>query len=464
MEKVKRFVKTSFVYFIGQVLSKLVAVFLLPLYTNELLPEQLGNYDIAVTMLNLIVPIVFMQIWDGTFRFAFDDKYENKKHFLLNNSLVVFAIGIIPCIALLYLSCMVFNLNHKVLIIAYGLLYCLQYIYTFSARMYLNNKLFVFSGVTCSVTNALVNIILMKCFGMGLESLYISQIIGCLIQILLIEIRIKTAGKFDIHDTDWKCIGDMLRFTIPLCISTASYWMLTGFTKIIINKGLGEYENGIYAVASKFSMLTTFVSTILQYAWNETVYIALQEKEEKQDYSEVINIFLKLMIYACIGLCLFIKLFFPLLVGESYIESIYIIPAVMIGACINVVATLLNPLFMADKKTGIIMVSTLVGAALNTILCVASLHRFGLQGISVSLAIAFLIVLLIRLFELKKKYDMKYDKTIIADLLILTGFTIGYYKVNTIFGIIMMIVAAIAVMMLSCRKYIFQAAKIIQNK
>ena len=51
-------------------MSKIVSFLLLPLYTSYLSPAQFGQYDLAYTFINLIVPIVFFQIWDGAFRFS----------------------------------------------------------------------------------------------------------------------------------------------------------------------------------------------------------------------------------------------------------------------------------------------------------------------------------------------------------------------------------------------------------
>ena len=45
MNKLKRFLSTTLVYFIGTVLSKLVSFLLLPLYTGKIPPTEYGSYD-----------------------------------------------------------------------------------------------------------------------------------------------------------------------------------------------------------------------------------------------------------------------------------------------------------------------------------------------------------------------------------------------------------------------------------
>ena len=74
MNKIKRFFETAGIYFAGNILSKLVAFFLLPLYTTRIEPAQYGNYDLVISLINLVAPIAFFQIWDAMFRFAFEVK------------------------------------------------------------------------------------------------------------------------------------------------------------------------------------------------------------------------------------------------------------------------------------------------------------------------------------------------------------------------------------------------------
>ena len=93
MNKLGRFVKTVLVYFIGNVLSKLVSFFLLPLYTSYIPPEPYGTYDFIITFLNLFAPILFFQVWDGMFRRSFDFENTSDKYKIINNAFSVCMLG-----------------------------------------------------------------------------------------------------------------------------------------------------------------------------------------------------------------------------------------------------------------------------------------------------------------------------------------------------------------------------------
>ena len=55
MSKIKRFIQTALTYLAGNILSKLVTFFLIPLYTNKLTTGDYGDYDVVVTIITLLV-------------------------------------------------------------------------------------------------------------------------------------------------------------------------------------------------------------------------------------------------------------------------------------------------------------------------------------------------------------------------------------------------------------------------
>lgn len=87
MNRVVHFFKTAGIYFLGNVFTKLISFLLLPLYTSKIEPSAYGNYSLSITILNIVVPIIFICIWDSVFRFSFDFEKENEKYNVINEDL-----------------------------------------------------------------------------------------------------------------------------------------------------------------------------------------------------------------------------------------------------------------------------------------------------------------------------------------------------------------------------------------
>ena len=84
MNKAK-FLKITMTYFLGNILTKILTFLLIPIYTKYLSTEMFGYYDLSVSVITLVIPIIFFQIWDGMFRFIYDYKEQKDKQKIITN-------------------------------------------------------------------------------------------------------------------------------------------------------------------------------------------------------------------------------------------------------------------------------------------------------------------------------------------------------------------------------------------
>ena len=440
MEKVRNYIKTAFTYFVGNVFSKLIAFFLLPLYTNRLAPSVMGEFDYAVTLLNFIAPICFFQIWDAMFRFSFDYENETQKRKVISNAYYVTVIGIlIYSIVYCFLQKAV-KFNVAILVYIYGLLIAINYLYSYLARVYRKNVLFSASGFINSLVVAICNIVFILKFNMGIESLYIAAICGAVVQCVLIEIYLRPLLVISLKAFDKSLVKNMIRFSIPLCIATISYWLLSGYTKVLIVHYLGTKENGLYAVTNKFATLINMIVSIFQFAWNEMAYVYNKDNNRNIMYSLVTKYIIHYVILASCGLMIISKLCFPFLIGESYQQAIDFLPAAIIGVGFNAIAGFLGTIFSAEKNTKYIFWSTFFSAIVNIGLGLLLTKQYGLQGAMVALAISFLCLFLIRLLCLKQVFCVDIDiKQCWFVILLLCTIAFFYMNRELVFDILFII-------------------------
>ena len=430
MSKSKRFLKTSIIYMVGIVLSKVITFFLLPIYTSYLPPEEFGYYDLILSILNFLVPISYFQIWDGLFRFSFDYKENKDKYKVVTNTFIVFVLGIAFYTIIIFTINSVYRLNYLNYVYIYGISFALNYLYSFIARTFLKNKLFVISGLFNTFSASLINVILIVNFNFGIESLFISQSIGFLLQVLIIEIDIKPISKIDIKQIDLKIIKPMLRFSIPLCIATVSYWLLSGYTKLNINHQLGSFDNGIYSVANKFASLVALGVSIFQYAWNEIAYSISNDSDRNSSYTNMLDILFKFMMFGSGVLLLLIKWVFPILINKSYNGAELLIPITLFGVAANSIAGFIGTIFSSEKRTTKTFGSTFIASISNVFLSLFLTKKFGLIGASLSLTLSFIILLLIRLIVLKKSFNIEISNKNYLNILFYLIIATIYYSID----------------------------------
>lgn len=431
MNKLKLFLKTLTVYFVGNVLSRLINFFMLPLYTNKLTPDQFGTYDLNMTILNLVLPIIFMQIWDGLYRYGFEKKEPNEKYSIVSNSYFFWCLSLI-LYTIVYLSTgRLFIVQDSILVFLVGLSTAANYQYIYIARAFLKNNLFVISGIINTLLVAVLNIVLITVYNLGLKSLYISSIAGFVIQALIIELFLHPIKSFRFSHVDRNIIRQMLKFTIPLSFTTISYWLLDGYTKLSISAYLGTYANGLYAVASKFSLIITLFVMIGQFAWNEMAYIIADEDEHAAKYEMGIKYIFIIAVIGSSALMLVIKIIFPLFVSDIYKEALLLIPFSLIGITANAFANFLSILFLAEKKTKWILIITLIVAVLNVVMQLSSASLLGLQGFVALLCLSFLILAALRLYTTKKILKINFSSKNYLYLFALVFSVLIFYFVNS---------------------------------
>ncbi len=432
MNKLRRFFATSGIYFAGSVFSKLISFFLLPLYTRRIPPDEFGTFDVAATVVSLTVPVMFLQIWDGMFRFAFEKDARGDKYGVISDSFATWSIGAMLYTVIFFAICAFTAFPCRLLTYIYGIVTAVQYQYAYIARAFRDNRLFVVSGLINSALNALVNIVLILCFNVGIESLYIAPVVGCAAQVIITEIALRPLSHIRLTSIKVKSLRQMLAFSVPLCISTILYWFFSGLTKLYISEKLGAYSNGLYAVACRFTSLLTFLTTAFQYAWNETAYLLAKDGDRFEKYRISVTAVFRLVMSGCAAFILLSKLAFPYLVGKAYGEAILIIPLALAGVAVNSFSAFVDTIFMAEKKTRKLLAATAAGAFVNLISTPFFTSFWKLPGAVGALALAYAALAVFRVCSLRRLFSFRLKAADTLYLLLPAAAFFIYFDCGTI--------------------------------
>ena len=77
-KKYNSLIKNIGLFTIGSFGSKIIAFFMLPLYTAILTAGDYGTVDIIQSTVSLLMPLLLLSIQDATLRFGMDSKYSKK--------------------------------------------------------------------------------------------------------------------------------------------------------------------------------------------------------------------------------------------------------------------------------------------------------------------------------------------------------------------------------------------------
>lgn len=444
MSNAKRFLKSSLVYFAGNILTKLVAFFLLPIYTSLLPSEDMGYYDYSISLLNMLIPVICMEIWSGIMRFMFDSKEKEKKYKAVFNGLVIFAFSLFLYTLVFVVLGLVKDVRLIAWIFLYGFFVMLQNIFGAIARGVGLSQIYALSGIVASFVTALTTIVLMLVFNMLLEALYIGAILGFIAQIFIIEKKVKVLPNIKISMFDKVMIKRMLKFSLPLSLNSAFFWFLSSYNRVAITANLGLSATGMYAVAGKFTAVMTLVSTSFSLAWQELAYSKGNDQDRGELYNAASNYYLKFLFAGLLLMTPLISVVFPFLIHENYGDAYELVPLYLLATAASIFSSFLGNIFGAEKKTGVIMYSTVIAAIVNVLTLHLLIGKIGTQAANISLFLGFLTNIIIRIAMLKNVAKIRPDKWTMIGFSVL--FFLGlylYFSKDTLWNILFAIVASI---------------------
>lgn len=172
MSTIKRFIKSSGVYFLGSVLCKLVSFFLLPLYTGIISPTDMGQYDLSLAYMTFFMSLLFLDIGSAVLRFMMDyegmDKFKSVKV-----CYTIFTVSTALYIAAVLVLGLILKLDFLWLLIAVGFTQTLNLLYGNIARALGHSIYYATVGLIATVVSLTLNILLLTVAKLGYESFYI---------------------------------------------------------------------------------------------------------------------------------------------------------------------------------------------------------------------------------------------------------------------------------------------------
>jgi O-antigen/teichoic acid export membrane protein len=240
---------------------------------------------------------------------------------------------------------------------------------------------------------------------MRLESLYWSAIIGFSYQIIHIEIVLKIRKYFKLSSFDITVLKQLLEFSIPLSVGSILFFFLNSYNRLMIESNLGLEVNGYFAIAGKFSLIITFLTSAFTMAWQDYSFAPQDEKERNIRFSNGIEMYYKFLIVSGAIFVFLIAFIFPLLVNQQYKDA-YPLIAFSIGVTLfSAIGDFITQTFLALKKTKLILFSSIAVTLLCLLLIPFLLKHYGANGINFGLLIAYFLNVIFRLVYLQVKCD-----------------------------------------------------------
>lgn len=431
--------QNTLIYTIGNLLSKIIGFLMLPVYTNYLTTSQFGRFDLLITAVTLMLPIVTLQISDAAYRYLVDEEDEREKEKVITNAFFGLLINVVVGFSIVMLILILtYQITYtKLELICFFLLAFSNLLFVFLQQVIRglkSNKEFALSGIINALLLALLSILFLVFMDLEYIGLLIANILAYFMAVayILFKINIFKYVKFKLFNA--RLYKILILYSIPLIPNLISWWAINFSDRMLISYYLGVDQNGIYAIANRFSTILFFMTTVFNLAWQESAILSFKDSNKDKYYTLVFSKYLRFLFTTILILISGIGIAVPLILNESYQEAQYIVPFLFYGVVFSAFSSFYGTGFQSSKNTNEAVVSSLAAGIINIGLNILLLPRIGVLAAGISTLIAFFIMWLIRVYQTKKYFNIKINiKDFISLILINILFVLVFFVTDYIY-------------------------------
>lgn len=433
MSRSKDLAKNTLILSIGTFLPKIAALITVPIITGHLTKIEYGTYDLLMTLVTLILPVVTLQIHYGAFRFLIeyrDDKLKIKE-IITNIYLFVVPASVIG-VTIMYFC--LGNIEPKGLVA----IYCYTDIILAATQQIVRglslNKLYSISSVVQSTINCVLVIVLVDVANKGLDGVLIAFIIATTTGISVLLLKCNIIQKLDFRFRSWKTIKEMLKYSWPIIPNSLSNWVLSVSDRFVLTAFMGLESTAIYGVAYKIPSLITAAQGTFVFAWQENASLAYKDDDVEEYYSSMFDHIFSLIcgvtaILICVG-----PLLFKILIKGDYSEAYGQMPLLYMGLLFSSIASYMSGIYVAHKKTASIGITTTLAAVINLIIDLGLVKIIGIYAASISTLVSYMILSIYRMIDVQRFQKIKFDVLKMTIMILCLAIACAIFWTNSLLG------------------------------
>lgn len=430
----KRFIKDFGIYALGNIGTKLITFMLVPLYTYFVDdPGDYGYFDMCLAACFLLMPIMTLQMRDGSYRFLVNNKDEAYRKRLISfvyKTLIgniMLAILIATGMALLYpVRCLWYTVALLVTMSVFEVM--IQMI-----RATNDNRAFVATTLTTSLITPVLAVAFVVVMKMGIDGIFLSNILSKVFGLAVGEARTGLFRKYlDLRHADTKLGKDLLKFSLPMIPTAVCWWLIGSSNRFFIKEYIGLEANGLYAVAARMTTMLHILGTIFQQAWQEHAFKQYHSPDRNSYFSSIFNNFIFFYVISAIAFVFVVKLVFPWLIGPNYQGAISYVYLLAVSTILGGMSGFFDIAYQCAKETKRSMPAVFVNAVAVLSLNFILVKPLGVYGVILSIIITYIFYFAYRFYDTRRYFAISVTPRLAVPILLLFVSAVPFYMTDNI--------------------------------
>lgn len=435
--------KNIFIFALGNIATKAITFFLVPIYTAVLSTYEYGVVDLTSTVITIAVPVATLNICEAVMRFALDKGADQKKITQVGTN--VYLMGCIAGLLVISVCNLFENLSsHSGLIYLYMIAMAGSQLYLCDLRGKELLLQYSIGNILQTLLVAVLNILFLVVFKWGVSGYFAAYAIACFITMIYALVIGLGYKSFRLHRMDISLFKGMAKYAVVLIPNSFMWWIMNSSDRIMVSAMVSVAANGIYAVSYKLPSIVSIATNVFTQAWS---YSAIKEegsKDEANFNNQMLMYLTSISMLVGIGLCTIMKPFLKIYVSEAYYEAWQYTPFLIIGCVYLTLGSFMATSYTVHKDSFGFLFSAMFGALFNVAFNYILIPHIQVYGAAFATCVSYILVFVFRLFHTRKylKYNIKTKEFIFGTVMLFA--TSALMFVDNVYGQVIQVLILVA--------------------
>jgi O-antigen/teichoic acid export membrane protein len=414
----RRLATTGAAYTAASILSKVIAVALLPLYTRYLSPADYGAAEILFAAVVTVSIVVRFGLIEAILRFYYKDD-EDPAQVVAGSFAGLFWLSTLGALVLLPFAGPIAEAllpeaeklgasATDLVRIAIGGLWVLT-MWEFMLTLFrLEERARAYFLTT--ILNVLASIALTVVLVVGLEEgarglLVGSYAAGAAFVLVLIGLQWRRLSlRFDRG-----LMRRLFRFGVPTMPAEVSLYLLNFVDRLIIVRSLGLAEAGLYSLGVKFAQAVNVLVRGFQLAWPPLAYSIREDEEARSVYATVVTLFVAGCAWLVAGMWLLSRWIVRALADPKFFDSFEVIGLISTAVTLYALYLVLVVILGRTGRTEFNLPAAIGALVANVVLNLILVPPLGIVGAGLALVASYVVVLGLMYVFTQRLFPVPYE-------------------------------------------------------
>jgi O-antigen/teichoic acid export membrane protein len=420
-QQLGRLVKQSAVYGLGSLVSRILALILLPLYTSYIPPSGYARVEVLIAWSAVAVIVLRAGISTAFFRFYFDEEEDAGKTLVVRTSfwftMTMATAGLILGLAFAHpFSVALGGVGDSLVRAAFVGIWAQMNYEQLTSLFRVEQRALGFG--LASLANVLVTVSAMVVFVAVFHWHAMGLIVGNFTGTLAIYLVLLGYRRYQLGlEFDRGLLREMNRFGLPLVPSALALWAINFVDRFLVVWLKGKGAVGVYTIGVQISSAIVFLLFAFRTAWPAFAYSIKDDDEAKVTYGFVLTYLTLLTFWISTALGVLAPWVVRLLTSQrSYYGADRTVAPLCFSAAVFAAYTVVAIGVGRARKTQFNWVITGLAAALNIGLVFALVPPLGIFGAALASLAAYAAMFLGMVWNAQRVFPVRYQWRRLATL------------------------------------------------